>query len=159
MTRTATCPYGQGPQDNLNIDMLYVARSTSANRYLDESANEMIKMRDLNTGFSYRSSWTGYAKGRGLDIIDAPVLHSARINSRQLYDDPFKEPRHSFSKKYEQFIEALKSSEYAIVRHGGKDENQELFGTGRLIAVYEIHSYEIDESGGVKIQLGKRVAF
>lgn len=118
----------------------------------------MIKMRDLNTGFAYRSSWIGYAKGRGLDIINAPILHSARINSRQIYDDPFKGPRHSFSKKYEQFIEALKSSEYAIVRHGGKDENQELFGSGKLIAVYKVTSYRIDESGGVEIQLGERVA-
>lgn len=118
----------------------------------------MIKIRDLNTGFSYRSSWTGYAKGRGINIISAPILHSARIDSQQLYDDPFKGPRHSFSKKYEQFIEALKSSEYALVRQGGKDENQELFGTGKLIAIYEIESYAIDESGGVKIQLGKRIA-
>lgn len=119
----------------------------------------MIKMRDLNAGFSYRSSWTGYAKGRGLDIVNAPVLHSARIDANQVYDDLFKGPRNSFSKKYEQFIEALKDSEYAIVRKGGKDENQELFGSGKLIAVYEIVSYEIDETGGVKIQLGKRVAF
>lgn len=119
----------------------------------------MIKMRDLNTGFTYRSSWTGYAKGRGLDIDNAPVLHSARIDSNQVYEDPFKGPRHSFSKKYEQFIKALKTSEYAIVRHGGKDENQELFGSGKLIAVYEVVSYEVDETGGVKIQLGNRVAF
>ena len=68
----------------------------------------MIKMRDLNTGFAYRSSWTGYAKGRGLDVINAPVLHSARIDSKQLYDDPFKGPRHGFAKKYEQFVDALK---------------------------------------------------
>lgn len=119
----------------------------------------MIKMKDLNTGFTYRSSWTGYAKGRGLDIVNAPVLHSARIDTSQFYDDPFKGPRHSFSKKYEQFIEALEGSGYAIVRHGGKDENQELFGSGKLIAVYEVVSYVVDETGGVKIQLGKRVAF
>ncbi len=119
----------------------------------------MIKMRDLNSGFDYRSSWTGYAKGRGLDIRNAPVLHSARIDANQVYEDPFKGPRHSFSKKYEQFIEALKTSDYAIVRHGGKDENQALFGSDKLIAVYEIFSHTIDESGGVKIQLGKRVAF
>jgi hypothetical protein len=119
----------------------------------------MIKMRDLNTGFTYRSSWTGYANGRGLDICNAPVLYSARIDANQVYKDPFKGPRHSFSKKYEQFIEALKTSEYPIVRHGGKDENQELFGSGRLIAVYELVAHEIDESGGVKIKLGKRVAF
>ena len=119
----------------------------------------MIKMRDLNSGFAYRSSWTGYAKGRGLDISNAPMLHSARIDANQVYRDPFKGPRHSFSKKYEQFIEALKTSEYAIIRHGGKDENQELFGSGELIAVYEIVSHEIDETGGVEIQLGKRVAF
>lgn len=119
----------------------------------------MIKMRDLNSGFAYRSSWTGYAKGRGLDISKAPVLHSARIDATQSYRDPFNGPRHSFSKKYEQFVDALKTSEYAIVRHGGKDENQELFGSGKLIAVYELVSHEIDESGGVEIQLGKRVAF
>lgn len=119
----------------------------------------MIKMRDLNTGFMYRSSWTGYVKGRGLDIDNAPVLHSARIGSDQVYHDPFKGPRHSFSKKYDQFIDALKVSEYAIVRHGGKDENQNLFGSGKLIAVYEIVSYTVDESGGVTIQLGKRAAF
>ncbi|WP_040604244.1 hypothetical protein [Sagittula stellata] len=118
----------------------------------------MIKMRDLYSGFTYRSSWTGYAKGRGLNICNAPVLHSARIHANQVYDDPFKGPRHGFSKKYEQFIEALKTSEYAIVRHGGKDENQEIIGSGKLIAVYEVISYQIDESGGVKIQLGKRVA-
>ncbi|AXT24752.1 hypothetical protein D1822_15170 [Phaeobacter inhibens] len=86
------------------------------------------------------------------------MLHSARIDANQVYKDPFKGPRHSFSKKYEQFIEALKTSEHAIVRQGGKDENQELFGSGRLIAVYEIVSHEIDESGGVVIQLGKRLA-
>jgi len=119
----------------------------------------MIKMRDLNSGFAYRSSWTGYAKGRGLDISNAPVLHSARIDANQVYQDPFKGPRHGFSKKYEQFIESLKTSEYAIVRHGGKDENQELFGSGKLIAVYELVSHKINESGGVEIQLGKRVAF
>lgn len=119
----------------------------------------MIKMKELNSGFAYRSSWTGYAKGRGLDISNAPVLHSARIDADQVYEDPFKGPRHSFSKKYEQFIEALKTSEYAIVRHGGKDENQKLFGSGKLIAVYEVISYEIDEGDGVKVQLGKRVAF
>jgi len=119
----------------------------------------MIKMRDLNSGFAYRSSWTGYTKGRGLDISNAPVLHSARIDANQVYDDPFKGPRHGFSKKYEQFIEALKTSEYALVRHGGKDENQELFGSGNLIAVYEIVSHKIDEGGGVRIQLGKRIAF
>ena len=119
----------------------------------------MIKMKDLNTGFTYRSSWTGYAKGRGLDIVNAPVLHSARIDTNQVYYDPFKGPRHSFSKKYEQFIEALDDSEYAIVRHGGKDENQELFGSGKLIAVYEVVSYVVDETGGVKIQLVRRVAF
>jgi hypothetical protein len=119
----------------------------------------MIKMRDLNTGFAYRSSWTGFAKGRGLDIIDAPVLHSAPIDTNQIYEDPFKGPRLSFSKKYEQFIEALQNSEYAIVRHGGKNENQELFGSGKLIAVYEVVSYVVDETGGVKIRLGKRVAF
>lgn len=119
----------------------------------------MIKMRDLKTGFVYRSSWTGYAKGRGLDITNAPVLHSAGIDANQVYDDPFKGPRHGFSKKYDQFIDALKTSEYAIIRHGGRNENQELFGSGKLIAVYEIASHEIDESGGVKIQLGKRVAF
>ena len=115
-------------------------------------------MKNLNSGFTYRSSWTGYAKGRGLDICNAPVLHSSRINNNQGYEDPFKGPRHGFSKKYEQFIEALKTSQYAIVRHGGKDENQKLFGSGELIAVYELISHEIDESGGVKIQLGKRVA-
>lgn len=49
----------------------------------------MIKMRDLNSGFDYRSSWTGYAKGRGLDIRNAPVLHSARIDANQVYEDPF----------------------------------------------------------------------
>ena len=87
------------------------------------------------------------------------MLHSARIDTNQVYVDPFKGARHSFSKKYEQFIEALKTSDYAIVRHGGKDENQALFGSGKLIAVYEIFSHTIDESGGVKIQLGKRVAF
>lgn len=118
----------------------------------------MIKMKDLNTGFAYRSSWTGYAKGRGLDIIDAPVLHSARIDSKQVYYDPFKGPRHGFGKKYEQFMDAVKSSGYAIVRHGGKDEEQKLFGSGKLIAVYEIVSYTIDDSGGVMIQLGERVA-
>ncbi|AFO92738.1 hypothetical protein [Phaeobacter inhibens] len=118
----------------------------------------MIKMKDLNSGFTYRSSWTGYVKGRGLDLSNVPVLHSARIDANQVYKDPFKGPRHSFSKKYEQFIEALKTSEHAIVRQGGKDENQELFGSGRLIAVYEIVSHEIDESGGVVIQLGKRLA-
>ena len=64
----------------------------------------------------------------------------------------------SFSKKYVQFIEALKTSGHAIVRQGGKDENQELFGSGKLIAVYEIVSHEIDESGGVMIRLGKRLA-
>ncbi len=110
-------------------------------------------------GFAYRSSWTGYAKGRGLDIINAPALHSAGIDSNQVYEDPFKGTRHRFSKKYAQFIEALNASRYAIVRHGGKDENQELFGSGRLIAVYEVVSYKVDESGGVKIQLGNRVAF
>ncbi|MFV1589913.1 hypothetical protein [Phaeobacter sp. JH20_39] len=115
-------------------------------------------MRDLNTGFTYRSSWTGYAKGRGLDITNAPVLHSARIDHKLVYHDPFKGPRHGFAKKYEQFIDALKSSDYAIVRHGGKDENQELFGSGRLIAIYEIVSYEIDNDGGITIQLGKRIA-
>ncbi|MCA9131002.1 MAG: hypothetical protein KDB22_28155 [Planctomycetales bacterium] len=119
----------------------------------------MIKMKDLNSGFSYRSSWTGYARGRGLRIENAPVLHSARIDANQVYNDPFKGPRHGFRKKYEQFIDALEVSEYAIVRHGGKDENQELFGSGKLIAVYVIVSHMIDESGGVKIQLGKRVAF
>ena len=118
----------------------------------------MIKMKDLTSGFMYRSSWTGYVKGRGLDLSNVPVLHSARIDANQVYNDPFKGPRNSFSKKYEQFIEALKASEHAIVRHGGKDENQELFGSGKLIAVYEIISHEIDESGGVTIQLGKRVA-
>ncbi len=118
----------------------------------------MIRMKDLNTGFMYRSSWTGYAKGRGLDINNAPVLHSARIDSGLAYHDPFKGPRHSFSKKYEQFIEALKANDYAIVRHGGKDEEQELFGSGKLIAVYEILSHTIDDGGGVEIQLGKRVA-
>lgn len=117
----------------------------------------MIAMRDLNTGFSYRSSWTGYAKGRGLHIANAPVLHSARIEN-QIYDDPFKGPRNGFSKKYEQFIEALRSSEYAIVRHGGRNEDGEMFGSGKLIAIYQVESYTIDESGGVKIQLGKRVA-
>ncbi|HEY9037558.1 MAG TPA: hypothetical protein VIN05_01255 [Roseovarius sp.] len=70
----------------------------------------MIKMRDLNSGFAYRSAWTGYAKGRGLDINNAPVLHSARIEDNQVYEDPFKGPRHGFSKKYEQFIEALKTT-------------------------------------------------
>lgn len=84
----------------------------------------MIKMKDLNTGFTYRSSWTGYAKGRGFDIINAPVLHSARIDANQVYEDLFKGPRNGFSKKYEQFLDALETSEYAIVRHGGKDENQ-----------------------------------
>ena len=118
----------------------------------------MIKMKDLNSGFSYRSAWTGYAKGRSLDINNAPVLHSARIGAKQVYNDPFEGPRHGFSKKYEQFIKALETSEYAIVRNGGKDENQELFGSGKLIGVYEIVSFMIDESGGVKIQLGKRVA-
>ncbi len=118
----------------------------------------MAKMKDLSTGFTYRSSWTGYAKGRGFDIVDAPVLHSSRIDAKQVYDDPFKGVRHGFAKKYEQFIDALKSSEYAIVRHGGKDEDGELFGSGKLIAVYEIVSYTIDESGGVKVQLGERVA-
>ncbi|MCB5200232.1 hypothetical protein LGQ03_13355 [Loktanella sp. TSTF-M6] len=119
----------------------------------------MIKMKDLNSGFSYRSAWTGYAKGRGIDIENAPILHSARIDSNQIYDDPFKGPRHKFSKKYEQFITALKASEYAIIRHGGKDENQALFGSGKLIAIYGVSSYEIDENGGVKIQLGDRLAF
>ena len=119
----------------------------------------MIKMKDLNTGFAYRSSWTGFAKGRGLDIIDAPVLHSARIDTNQVYYDPFKGPRHGFGKKYKQFIYALETSAYGIVQHGGKDENQVLFGSGKLIAVYEIVSYGIDESGGVEIRLGKRVAF
>ena len=118
----------------------------------------MIKMRETNSGFAYRSSWTGYARGRGLDIDNAPVLHSARIDANQVYKDPFKGARHSFSKKYEQFMRALETSDYAIVRHGGKDENQELFGSGKLIAVYEIVSYKIDEGGGVEIQLGKRVA-
>lgn len=118
----------------------------------------MIRMKELNTGFAYRSAWTGYAKGRGLDISNAPVLHSARIDSNQLYEDPFKGTRHGYSKKYQQFIEALQASKYAIVRHGGKDENQTLFGSGKLIAVYEILTYAIDESGGVNIQLGKRVA-
>ncbi len=93
------------------------------------------------------------------ELSNAPVLHSARIDANQVYRDPFKGPRYSFSKKYEQFIDALKTSEYAIVRHGGKTENQELFGSGKLIAVYELVSHEIDESGGVEIQLGKRVAF
>ena len=119
----------------------------------------MIKMRDLNSGFAYRSSWTGYAKGRGLDISNAPVLHGARIDANQVYRDPFKGPRHSFLKKYEQFIDALETSDYAIIRQGGKDENGELFGSGKLIAVYELVSHKIDESGGVEIQLGKRVAF
>lgn len=118
----------------------------------------MIKIKDLNTGLTYRSSCTGYAKGRGLNIVDAPVIHSARIETKQVYDDPFKGPTHGFSKKYEQFITALKASEYAIVRHDGKDENQELFGSGRLTAVYEVNSYTIVESGGVEIKLGKRVA-
>jgi hypothetical protein len=122
-------------------------------------ANAMIKMRDLNTGFAYRSSWTGYARGRGLDVKNAPVLHSARIDSKKVYYDPFKGPRHGFLKKYTQFIEAITSSEYAIVRHGRKDENQEMVGSGRLIAVYELDSYKIDESGGVEIQLGNRIAF
>ncbi|MEP5151876.1 hypothetical protein [Planktotalea sp.] len=115
-------------------------------------------MRDLQTGFSYRSSWTGYAKGRGLDIVDAPILHSARIDANQNYYDPFKGPRNGFSQKYKQFVNAIKSSSYAIVRQGGKDEKQALFGTGKLIAVYEITSYNIDETGGVNIQLGKRLA-
>ncbi|MDO6588592.1 hypothetical protein Q4543_24445 [Salipiger sp. 1_MG-2023] len=119
----------------------------------------MIKMRELNSGFTYRSSWTGYAKGRGLDIANAPVLHSARIDANKVYEDPFKGPRNRFSKKYEQFIQALTTSQYAIVRHGGKDENQELFGSGKLIAIYELASYEINESGCVKIQLGNRIAF
>jgi hypothetical protein len=127
-------------------------------KFFEERTDPMIKMRDLNAGFAYRSSWTGYAKGRGLDIINAPVLHSARIDSKQVYDDPFKGPRHGFGKKYEQFIDALKLSAYAIVRHGGKDEDQVLLGSGKLIAVYEIASYAIGESGGVKIQLGRRVA-
>jgi hypothetical protein len=139
-----------------NIPSSFHDERTGACQY---RAAKMIKMRDLNSGFAYRSSWTGYAKGRGLDIIDAPVLHSSRIDTNQVYYDPFKGPRNSFLKKYEQFIEALKYSEYAIVRHGGKDENQELFGSGKLIAVYEIVSYVVEETGGVKIQLGKRVAF
>lgn len=50
-------------------------------------------MRDLNTGFAYRSSWTGYVRGQGLDITNAPVLHSARIDSKQVYDDPSKGPQ------------------------------------------------------------------
>lgn len=121
--------------------------------------NLMIKMRDLTTGFAYRSSWTGYAKGRGLDITNAPVLHSARIDLlTQVYNDPFKGPRSGFAKKYEQFIDAVKTSAYAIVRQGGKDENQKLFGSGKLIAIYVIASYMIDDSGGIKIQLGQRVA-
>ncbi|MBU2889926.1 hypothetical protein [Celeribacter halophilus] len=118
----------------------------------------MIKMRDLNSGFTYRSSWTGYAKGYGLNIENAPVLHSARIDTNLVYSDPFKGARNGFQRKYEQFMEALQKSKYAIVRHGGKDENQELFGSGKLIAVYEIASHEIDDEGGVKIRLGKRVA-
>ncbi len=96
----------------------------------------MVKMRNLNVGLTYRSSWTGYAKGRGFDIVDAPFLHSARIDAMLVYDDPFKGARHRFAKKYEKFIDALKSSEYAIVRHGGKDEDGALFGSGKLIVIY-----------------------
>ncbi|MDB6453760.1 hypothetical protein [Falsirhodobacter sp. 20TX0035] len=115
-------------------------------------------MKDLNTGFSYRSAWIGYAKGRGLDISNAPILHSARIGPKQIYHDPFEGPRNGFLKKYQQFTASLEVSKYALVRQGGKDENQKLFGSGMLIAVYEIVSYAIDETGGVTIQLGERVA-
>ena len=115
-------------------------------------------MRDLSTGFTYRSAWTGYARGRGLNVENAPVLHSANLDPQLCYEDPFKGPRNSFSKKYEQFIEALRTSKYALVRHGGKDENGKLFGSGKLIALYEIVSSAIDDQGGVRIQLGQRIA-
>lgn len=81
------------------IGQLYVIMVTSTQQISTCKKVPMIKMRDLNSGFTYRSSWTGYAKGRGLDICNAPVLHSARIDANQVYDDPFKDPRHGFSKK------------------------------------------------------------
>lgn len=118
----------------------------------------MIRMRDLRTGFTYRSAWTGYAKGRGLAIANAPILHSARIGKDQVYKDPFKGPRHGFSAKYEQFLEALRLSEHVLVRQGGRDEAGKMSGTGDLIAIYEILSHEIDTEGGVTICLGRRIA-
>lgn len=118
----------------------------------------MIRVRDLRTGFTYRSAWTGFAKGRGLDISNAPILHSARIGEDQIYKDPFKGSRHGFSAKYEQFIEALRLSQHVLVRQGGRDEAGKMFGTGKLIAIYEILSHEIDTEGGVTIRLGRRIA-
>lgn len=117
-----------------------------------------IRVRDLRTGFTYRSAWTGFAKGRGLDISNAPIVHSARIGDDQVYKDPFKGPRHGFSAKYEQFIEALRLSEHVLVRQGVRDEDGKMFGTGKLIAIYEILSHEIDTDGGVTIRLGRRIA-
>ena len=118
----------------------------------------IIRMRDLQTGFTYRSAWTGFAKGRGLNISKAPILHSMRIGKDQVYTDPFKGPRHGFSAKYEQFVEALKLSEHALVRHGSRDETGKMIGTGKLIAIYEIVSHGIDIDGGVMIRLGRRIA-
>jgi hypothetical protein len=63
------------------------------------------------------------------------VLHSARIDTNQVYVDPFKGARHSFSKKYEQFIEALGTSEYAIVRHGGTAIPPRRVDHGQALAV------------------------
>ncbi|PZX10995.1 hypothetical protein LX81_04061 [Palleronia aestuarii] len=118
----------------------------------------MIRIRDLRTGFTYRSAWTGFAKGGGLNISNAPILHSARIGADRVYEDPFKRTRHGFSEKYEQFLKALRSLEHALVRHGGRDETGKMFGTGKLIAIYEILSHEIDAEGGVMFRLGQRIA-
>ena len=90
----------------------------------------MIKMKDLNSGFMYRSSWTGYVKGRGLDLSDVPVLHSARIDANQVYRDPFKGPRHSFlEKNTTQFKKLLKTREHAYCDTAGKTKPTGIFGS------------------------------
>ena len=33
-----------------------------------------------------------------------------------------------------------------------------MFGSGKLIAIYEILSHKIDAEGGVTVQLGQRIA-
>ncbi|GGL81410.1 hypothetical protein [Wenxinia marina] len=74
------------------------------------------------------------------------------------YEDPFKGSRSGFSAKYEQFMDGLRTSRYALVRHGGRDESGEMFGTGMLIAIYELLSHQIDDEGGVRVRLGERIA-
>ena len=49
----------------------------------------MIRIRHLRTAH-LRSAWTGFAKGSGLDISSAPILHSARIGMDEVYKDRFK---------------------------------------------------------------------